>query len=211
MSEIIVIALNALSTRTRWIAKATKAKLYTIKSKPPYMTLEYKLLRILEKEKPRKVIAQLPTGPLLAALIAIKRIKRDIKIIADVHTGFLTAKINATKHGLLNAPFKPLLAHTDLLLIHNKYNEFLLSPKLKEKIFILYDPFYVFREESVKIINEMNASKKSEERKIEQIINENYVVYPASWHPDEPVYWIIKTWIKEKIEPKLVITGKPPV
>lgn len=204
-SDIIVVALNIASPRTHWVSEALKAPLYVIKSRPPYTTLIPKLAHVINMRSPRIVLVELPSGPLLLATISLKKI-RNFTLIADVHTGFLTARPGLSKHSLLNYPFKPLLRYTDCILIHNKLNMHLIDVKLHKKTRVLLDPFYILREKY-----RDNTPSNRATMLVEKIRKRysDYLVYPASWHPDEPIDWIIGAWEKYYVRPVLVVTGRP--
>lgn len=147
--QIALLALNEASTRTRWLAKALNANLYLLKSRAPYLNLISKVFSIINEDNIDTLIIQLPTGPLLFASVLSKKLttNKELRIIADVHTGFLSAKLNLviTKHDILNAPFKPFLRYSDHIIIHNETNYNLLPYELYYKTIVLYDPFYIVR------------------------------------------------------------------
>jgi glycosyltransferase involved in cell wall biosynthesis len=84
-------------------------------------------------------------------------------------------------------------------LIHNKINLKLLNRKLSRKAIVLYDPFYVFKEEVA----------RCKPKKLKPVSSKEYIIFPSSWHPDEPIEWIVMAWLKNKIDFPLVITGNP--
>ncbi|MGD0329229.1 MAG: glycosyltransferase [Nitrososphaeria archaeon] len=194
----IVFALNVLTTRSILLAKALGAKLCLIRSSPPYIDLAAKINDQLETVKPHSVVVQLPTGPLLLSVLMMKSFKKGFKLIADVHTGFLTAQFEFSKHGILNAPFKGLLEYVDVILLHNETNYFLLPKKLAPKATVLYDPFYTLQE-----------LVKDTDCKMDLGLDE-YALFPASWHPDEPINDLIHMWDSLQISIPLVVTGRPP-
>jgi glycosyltransferase involved in cell wall biosynthesis len=205
--QIVLLALNVVSTRTKWLTRALNAKLYLLKSRPPYLDLVSKVFKIINENNIDTLIIQLPTGPLLLASVLSKKltINKEVRIIADVHTGFLSAKLNLviTKHGILNAPFKPFLRYSNLIIIHNETNYKLLPYEFYYKTIVLYDPFYTVRE--------FFAEKNCGDFEMKYLKNENdkYAVYPASWHPDEPIEFLVKAWAHSNIPVSLVITGRP--
>jgi len=156
------------------------------------------------KEYPKKVIIQLPTGPILVATIAARALTGiSAELIADVHTGFLTSKIRfifkGWRHNILNAPFKEFTKYVDLILLHNKLNKVLLPREYHNKSIVLYDPFYVLKEFISKFRGcELTYSGPRD-----------YVVFPASWHPDEPIEFLISTWVRHGLDLPLLITGMP--
>ena len=198
------MALNSISTRTRLLARALNAKLYLLKSKPPYFDLTSKIVSIVS-ESIDTLIIQLPTGPLLLASVLSKSLAKnnDIKIVADTHTGFLTAefKLRISKHSILNAPFKTFLRYVDLIIIHNETNYKLMPSRFHLKTLILYDPFYVIKE----FFNEKNCGNFE----LSCLKNREYAVYPASWHPDEPMEFLVEAWTRSNVSIPLVITGNP--
>ena len=205
--QIALLALNVVSTRTRWLAKALNANLYLLKSRPPYFNLVSKIFNIINENDIDTLIIQLPTGPLLFASVLSKKLttNKELRIIADVHTGFLSAKLNLviTKHDILNAPFKPFLRYSDFIIIHNETNYNLLPYEFHYKTIVLYDPFYIVR----KFFAEKNCDNF--EMKYLKNKDEKYAVYPASWHPDEPIEFLVKAWAHTDIPISLVITGRP--
>jgi len=195
--NIAVVALNAVSTRSLWLARALNARFCLIESAPPYIDLINKVMTLLKRLNPEEVIIQLPTGPLLFATLVAKAIRNSFKIVVDAHTGFLTARLGLSKHSVLNSPFKGLLKHVDLILLHNETNYYLIPRQLRSKAIVLYDPFYVIKDMliDVKCIKPLDLSE--------------YAVFPASWHGDEPLDTLITTWTEFQIPVPLVITGKP--
>jgi glycosyltransferase involved in cell wall biosynthesis len=205
--QIALLALNVASTRTRWLAKALNANLYLLKSRAPYLNLVSKVFSIINENNIDTLIIQLPTGPLLFASVLSKKLttNKELRIIADVHTGFLSAKLNLviTKHSILNAPFKPFLRYSDFIIIHNETNYNLLPYEFYYKTIVLYDPFYTVRN----FFTEKNCGDF--EMKYLKNKDEKYAVYPASWHPDEPIEFLVKAWAHSNIPISLVITGRP--
>ncbi len=201
MEEFIVLALNDVSTRSRLLAWALESPLIQIRSPPPYVDLVPKLSRIISRYKPRKVVVQLPVGPMLFSVLVVKRLVGGFKVIADTHTGFYTGSM-LTRHGLLNAPFRGLLRYVDLILLHNELNKSFIGG-LNDKAMVLYDPFYVIEgyvgENGNCSLDEANLG------------NHRYVVYPVSWHPDEPIEWIVKAWGNIETDTRLVLTGRPDI
>jgi len=182
------------------LARALNARLYLLKSKPPYFDLTPKVVSIIN-EGIDTLIIQLPTGPLLFSSVLSKNLAKnsDIKIVADTHTGFLTAefKLRISKHSILNAPFKTFLHYVDRIIIHNETNYKLMPSKFHFKALVLYDPFYVIKE----FFDEKNCGNFE--------LNREYAVYPASWHPDEPIEFLVEAWTRSNTPIPLVITGSP--
>ena len=192
-----MFALNALSTRSIWLAKALGAELCLLRSTPPYIDLPAKINDQLKIVKPHSVVVQLPTGPLLLSVLMMKTFKKDFKLIADVHTGFLTARCALSKHDILNTPFKGFLNYVDVILLHNETNYHLLPKAMVSKATVLYDPFFAARDMIKETSYKTNLG-----------LNE-YALFPASWHPDEPIGDLVKMWVSLKISIPLVVTGRP--
>jgi len=187
------------------LARALNAKLYLLRSKPPYLDLASKIVNTIN-EGVDALIVQLPTGPLLLASILSKNLVKnvDVKVVADAHTGFLTTRFNLKfqKHFVLNYPFKLLLSYTDLILVHNETNYKLLPRRLYSKTLVLYDPFYV--------IEGFFSKERCEDLKLRGFLKKGeYAMYPASWHPDEPIEFLVEAWASSSIPIPLVISGRP--
>src|SRR5207253_1313277 len=93
----IVLALNVVSPRTRMIASSLGAELTVLKSKPPYVLLLPLLTVLLKRKRPGQVIIELPAGPLLLAVTIAKFLGLVNRVVADVHTGFLSG-LALSKH-----------------------------------------------------------------------------------------------------------------
>ena len=193
----VVLALNQVSTRTYWLSTAIGGQLLLIKSRPPYLGLLPRLVAILVRNRSRRVVVQLPVGPLLLGVLLTRIFCKRFTLLADVHTGFLMAGLNFSKHGALNAPFIGMLRHVDRIILQNEANLSLLPRGLSRKALILYDPFYALHG-SIR----MKSSSST-------MTTRDYALFPASWHPDEPIEFLIRTWVDAGIPFPLLITGKP--
>ncbi len=123
-------------------------------------------MNAISERKPDVVIVQLPQGPLLLEAIALRAFKH-FKLIADVHTGFLMRW--EWKSLFLNTPFKRLLGSCDAVIIHNEKMRELLPEKAKPGALVVYDPWFMIKPVAP------------------QAVKEKYLVFPASYHPDEPL------------------------
>ncbi len=146
----------------------------------------YTLLKII-REKPDQVIIQLPQGLLLFCLVIIKSFVK-IKIIADVHTGFLFR--HNLKSTLINRPFRNFLKYCDLILVHNQEIRQLLPNGIESRTMVVYDPWYVF--------NKNFVNTKTVEK---------YMVIPCSFRDDEPIEEILECITESNIDLKFYITG----
>jgi glycosyltransferase involved in cell wall biosynthesis len=136
--------------------------------------------------KPQVLLLQLPQGPLLLEAYILKKLI-GCKIIADVHTGFL---LNTNwKGSILNTPFVKLLAVTDWIIVHNEAQLDIISKNVKNKTVVVYDPWTL-------IATESKVNK-----------HEKYIVFPASFAPDEPLEEVIKAVNTSEQTTKLYITG----
>ena len=153
--------------------------------------LIFTLLRIL-RERPSKVIIQLPQGILLLYLVMIKKILK-IEVIADVHTGFLYR--HNFKSELINRPFKNFLNNCDLILIHNREIAELLPRNLNKKTMVVYDPWYFFLGSNPSFASESIGA------------NGNYLVIPCSYRDDEPIEEILESVIEHKLNALFYVTG----
>lgn len=151
----------------------------------------------MQKESPFTVIAQLPQGPLLARLSGLKE-KLDFILVADVHSGFLV--YTSIKEKILNGPFKKYLRTCDLVISHNKPFANLLKAKTglnPSRIITVYDPFPRLPPRLKKPPIRLEAG--------------GYLVFPSSWHPDEPLEYVIREFLSSRAASnyKLVLTGRP--
>ncbi|MGF3498292.1 MAG: hypothetical protein ACQXXL_01535, partial [Candidatus Methanosuratincola sp.] len=111
----------------------------------------------------------------------------NYKLIADVHTGFLMKW--EWKSLILNLPFKAFLKKCDLIVIHNKKMSELLPEGANEKTLVVYDPWHLI------------------EPFPKNIQNEKYIVFPASYHPDEPLREVLEAVKNLCPNVKLKVTG----
>jgi hypothetical protein len=131
------------------------------------------------------VIIQLPQGPLLLEALLIRKLLK-CKVVADVHTGFLVA--DNWKGYVLNKPFAKFLRMADLILVHNENILQLLPNNTKVKTLVVYDPWHLIE----------TFSRDAQER---------YIVFPASFSPDEPIKEIITSIKASGLNVKIYITG----
>ncbi len=194
---ILFLAWRKVSRRSRDLATLLNAKLVCIHDAPPYLRAWFRTKSLLREEKPDIIIAQLPQGPLLLRLATLKN-NTSFVLVSDVHTGFLI--YSSFKEVLLNRPFVKYLSKSDLILVHNECIRDHVIKKLSidpKKVLVVYDP-----------IPEIPERIEKPPLSLEK---EKFFVFPASWHPDEPIEYIVNEFIKSKIirEAKLVITGNP--
>jgi hypothetical protein len=135
----------------------------------------------IRREKPTKVIVQLPQGTLLLFMIVVGKILK-IEVIADVHTGFLFR--HNFKSTLINRPFKNLLNSCDLVIIHNEEIAELLPKKARGKTMVVYDPWHLL---STTSSPDLETKPRGE-----------YMVIPCSYRDDEPIEEILES-VKELI------------
>ncbi|MEJ5292144.1 MAG: glycosyltransferase [Candidatus Methanosuratincola sp.] len=185
--RVVIIAWKRLSRRTELLSKALHAKMLFFPDKLPYFRAAFLTIRAMAKIKPDAVIVQLPQGPLLLEALMLK-LFYSYKLVADVHTGFLMKW--EWKSLILNMPFKRLLNKCDVIVIHNEKMRELLPSDSKQKVLVVYDPWYM-----IKPIRTPSSSK------------EQYVVFPASYHPDEPLEEVLEAAKELCPNVKLVITG----
>ena len=137
------------------------------------------------KERPSTLILQLPQGPLLLEGVLLKK-SFNCKIAVDVHTGFVYG--HTTKGLVLNKSFNKLLNYADLVIVHNDDILDILQPSIIEKTEVVYDPWMFIQP------TEQTAS------------NERYLVFPASFAPDEPLAEVLSAVNKHK-NMKVFVTG----
>jgi glycosyltransferase involved in cell wall biosynthesis len=185
-TNITVIAWKKLSRRSELLAQALNAKMLFFKDNLPYAKAAFKTFISVLQQKPRVLLLQLPQGPLLLEAYFLKKLV-GCKIIADVHTGFL---LNTHwKSLILNAPFVKLLQLADVVIAHNETQLEIIPKKVINKTIVVYDPWHF-------ITTERKKCK-----------HEKYMVFPASFSPDEPLKEIIETINATKQPLKLYITG----
>jgi len=200
--NIVLLALNKASTRSGWLARALNARLYLVKSKPPYSDLTSKITSIINKDF-SAIIVELPAAALLVASLLSKKLTRSsVKIVADAHTGLLVSDKLVSKYTVLNALSKLLLRYVDIIVIHNETNYGLLPRRTRSKAVVLHDPFYVVRD----YLRGVDCDKVILRYHLE---SEGYAIYPASWSADEPIEFLVEAWALSNIPVPLVITGKP--
>ncbi|MCL5067940.1 MAG: glycosyltransferase [Thaumarchaeota archaeon] len=120
------------------------------------------------------------------------------RLVADVHTGFLSG-LSLTRHGLLNGLFTGFLKYVDLVIIHNETNLSLIPNGTVNKTIVLYDPFFA--------VMENQALTEDLPRALQGLVK--FAVFPASWHPDEPIISLLDAWTRFVPGIKLVVTGHP--
>jgi hypothetical protein len=183
---IAILVWKKLSRRSELLAHALGGKLLFYKDNLPYIRAAIKTFISIIRQKPRVLLLQLPQGPLLLEAYILKKLV-GCKIIADVHTGFL---VNTDWKGLvLNAPFVKLLSLADVIVAHNEAQLDIIPKNVKNKTIVVYDPWNF-------IATESKVTKQ-----------ENYMVFPASFAPDEPLEQIIEAVNTSKQPLKLYITG----
>jgi len=92
------------------------------------------------------------------------------------------------KSYFLNAPFRNLLSHADYIVIHNNTIKKLLSESAKRKALIVYDPWpYI----------DLSTNQR----------DGDYLVFPASYHPDEPLKEILDCARNNFPNVQLYVTG----
>lgn len=184
--KIVFIAWKRLSRRTELLSEALNAQLLFFKDGPSYIRAAISTIKKIAKIKPTFVLVQLPQGPLLLEALILRTFYK-YKLIADVHTGFLMKW--EWKSLILNLPFKAFLKKCDLIVIHNKKMRELLPKGLNKKTLVVYDPWYLIKS----LPNNIG--------------NEKYVVFPASYHPDEPLEEVLEAVKNLCPNVKLKVTG----
>ncbi|MBS7620678.1 glycosyltransferase [Candidatus Bathyarchaeota archaeon] len=185
--EIGIIAWKKLSRRSQLLSKAVNAKLWFFPDKVPYIRAFLDTLRVVVRENPRIIIVQLPQGPLLFEALLLKMLKK-CEVVADVHTGFLVS--TGWKGLLLNFLFVKFLRYADLILVHNSFQLHLIPCSLRIKTLVVFDPWYLISDEENRI------DKQGD-----------YIVFPSSFAPDEPLEEVLKSIEFFDIPVKMYITG----
>ncbi len=183
----VFIAWRKVSRRTANLARELGLAVKLFSDRPPYFKAYRETKRFLDSVRPRIVFVQLPQGPLLYVAAKMKE-KLGYTLVADVHTAFIV--YDGWKGWVLNWPFKKYLDKVDLVLVHNEPMLNLLSTQLRERAMVLYDP--------------MPYSGAGIETSFG-----DYFVFPASWHEDEPIEFILDEYIKSGTSYKIIITGRP--
>jgi glycosyltransferase involved in cell wall biosynthesis len=186
-SPVAVVAWKKLSTRSTLLAQALDARLWFFKDRLPYIRAFAKTLLRGLREKPQVLVVQLPQGPLLLEAYVLKKLV-GCRVVADVHTGFVLG--GGWKGLLLNAPFVRLLPTADLVVAHNQTQLELIPKKVQAKTIVVFDPWY--------FIGEGTQGQRGGER---------YVVFPASFAPDEPLEEVIDAVESLGGDVKMYVTG----
>lgn len=187
-STTVIVAWKGLSRRSELLSKALDAKIWFFPDNPPYLRAFLDMFHKTLNEKPEIVIVQLPQGPLLFEALLLRKLTK-CKIVADVHTGFLI--LSSWKGLLLNSPFVRFLNRVDLIILHNEIELNLIHPHLREKAIVVFDPWYLIAD----------VSESGEK------IENNYVVFPSSFAPDEPLEEVIESLKASSIDVKIYVTG----
>lgn len=135
----IIVCWRKISRRSKLLSKEKDYKLVFIKTAIPFVGESLETVRLIKNKDVVEVILQLPQGPLLLVTILSKFFfRKNIRIIADCHTGFLIS--NSIKEFLLNKIFNWLLRFVDEIWIHNKTITEILPEWMKKKVRVVYDP-----------------------------------------------------------------------
>lgn len=137
------------------------------------------------KERPSTLILQLPQGPLLLEGVLLKKVF-NCKLVVDVHTGFVYG--HSLKWLILNKSFNKLLNYADLVIVHNPELLNILDPSIIAKTEVVYDPWM--------FIDSTQQTSSSDK----------YLVFPASFSPDEPLIEVLSA-VNEHKSIKVVVTG----
>lgn len=183
--RIVMVAWRRLSRRSQLLSEALGAELLFFPDRIPYLRAAFKTMRAVSKAKPDILIVQLPQGPLLLEALVLKLFRR-FKLVADVHTGFLMRW--EWKSLLLNTPFKRFLGRCDVVAIHNEKMREILPKGAQQKALVVYDPWYM--------IEPVAGS-----------IREQYIMFPASYHPDEPLDEVLEVAKELCPDVRVKITG----
>jgi len=185
--KCIFIAWRKLSRRTELLSKYTECEYVLFKGSITYVDLAYKTMRYIDRYRPEVIVAQLPPGPLLAVLAISKRFY-GYRLIVDIHTSFLV--YDNIKSWILNRPFRFFLKYCDNILVHNDDITELLPRSLRDKTIVVYDPWPL-------IVDQADMCKESED----------YIVFPASYAPDEPLEEVLSAISRSDFDIKLYVTG----
>ena len=181
-----IVAWRKLSHRSFLLSKAVpNTELWFFKTDSAYIQGFYNTFLKYLKERPATLILQLPQGPLLLEGILLKK-NFNCKIVVDVHTGFVYG--HTFKGLIINKPFNKLLNYADLVIVHNNEILDLLHPSIIAKTEVVYDPWMFIQ------LTEQPSS------------DDNYLVFPASFSPDEPLLEVLSA-VNEYKKIKVVVTG----
>ena len=180
-----LVAWRKLSHRSVLLSKSVpNTKLWFFKTDPLYIEGFRNLFLRYLSERPSTLILQLPQGPLLLEGVLLKK-SYDCKVVVDVHTGFVYGH---TFRGLiLNKSFNKLLNYADLVIVHNPEILNILCPSIIEKTQVVYDPWTFIQP-------------------TKQMSKGRYLVFPASFAPDEPLTEVLSAVNKYK-NMKVFVTG----
>jgi len=184
--RIVMVAWRRLSRRSQLLSEALGAELLFFPDRLPYLRAAFRTMKAVSNAKPDILIVQLPQGPLLLGAIVLRAF-RHFKLVADVHTGFLMRW--EWKSALLNTPFKRLLGRCDLIAIHNEKMRDLLPQSAKKKALVVYDPWFMIKPT------------------VPQMAKERYIVFPASYHPDEPLDEVLEAARGISLGVQIRVTG----
>jgi glycosyltransferase involved in cell wall biosynthesis len=184
--KIAIVAWRKLSRRSQLISKALNAKIWFFRDGIPYIRASLGTLLALIRERPHVTLVQLPQGPLLLETLLLKTL-RKYKVVADVHSGFLVTM--DWKGWLLNTPFVRFLQKADLILVHNDLVLNLIPMNLRAKTLVVLDPWYLI----------CNGEHKTGQG--------DYIVFPASFAPDEPLEEVINSINSFNLDVKIYVTG----
>ena len=184
--KIAIVAWRKLSRRSQLISKALDAKIWFFRDEIPYIRASLGTLLALIRDSPHAILVQLPQGPLLLETLLLKTL-RKYKVVADVHSGFLVTM--DWKGWLLNTPFVRFLQKTDLILVHNDLLLNLIPKNLRAKTLVVLDPWYLI----------CNGEHKTGQG--------DYIVFPASFAPDEPLEEVINSINSFNIDVRIYVTG----
>jgi len=160
-------------------------ELWFFKTDPLYIQGFYDTFLKYLKERPSTLILQLPQGPLLLEGVLLKK-NFNCKIAVDVHTGFVYG--HRIKGLIINKPFNKLLNYIDLVIVHNNEILNILSPSILAKTAVVYDPWMFIQSTE------------------QPLSTDRYLVFPASFSPDEPLIEVLSA-ANERKKIKVVVTG----
>ncbi|MEM2388770.1 MAG: glycosyltransferase [Ignisphaera sp.] len=189
-SKSVFIAWRRLSRRTILLSRYLGIDTIFIYDSPPYLRAFLSTLNIVRRGRYNSILAQLPQGPLLASLALLKKLYK-FKLFVDVHTGFLV--YDNFKGYILNRPFYTMLSYCNNIILHNHtiYEE-VVPPRLRERCIVVYDPWFLLED------FKKYCPSVCEEHE--------YVVFPASFAPDEPIDEVLSVLSRMK-KIKVYVTG----